>query len=167
MNLSSSYPNCDQYPRKVPKQPINEDLRSTLGKNFRVLPLYEKAQFDHEFSKNHSLKRNEFLHCRWVEYQKVHIAQKPEPFQFPRVSDYHFYNYDAVYKPDLSINSRPNHEYWLKMGPGVDKYGEIPIPSDIGFRKTGVMVDKSKIKKLKKYKRQVFYRGPPKRKLLF
>ncbi|CAG9574925.1 unnamed protein product [Danaus chrysippus] len=140
-------------------QPKPQELIETLTKNYRVLPLYEQQTFQHRIKNHVSLQKNSYLACKWAECKDNLGKKKRQPFQFPQVSDFHFYNYHNCYKPSESTKNRKDYRYSLTSGPGVDEYGEIPIPNEmIGIKSDGTKSKRNSTKLTKTRKRNIFKR---------
>ncbi|OWR54800.1 hypothetical protein KGM_205382 [Danaus plexippus plexippus] len=130
----------------------------TLTKNFRVLPLYEQQTFQYRIKNHVSLQKNQYLACKWSECKDNLGKKKRQAFEFPQVSDFHFYNYHNCYKPSESTKNRKNYRYSLTTGPGVDEYGEIPIPHEMIGYKSDVAKPKRNSTILRKSRKQNIFK---------
>uniref|UniRef100_A0A2A4JKD6 Uncharacterized protein n=1 Tax=Heliothis virescens TaxID=7102 RepID=A0A2A4JKD6_HELVI len=95
-----------------------------------VCPLYEQKVHEYKLMKNGSMYTNDRLKNAWKHL--VHNVEtiKRQPYQFHHLNDFHFINYTVRYNPSQTISNRPTYRFNLKSGPGVDTYGQVPIPSD-------------------------------------
>ncbi|CAH1642020.1 unnamed protein product [Spodoptera littoralis] len=131
METNHFSPECDHIVPKYVKVEINDDLAKELAlEDNPVYPLYEKRLSDYERMKNNSLQRNELLQCRWKCFVKNIDKRKKQPFIFPNLRDFHFVNCHLQYKPNETISNRLSYRFQMNEGPGVDTYGQIPIPHD-------------------------------------
>nr|XP_004926689.1 uncharacterized protein LOC101744261 [Bombyx mori] len=149
----NKYPNCVEIKRQKPAITVNEDITKAIGSNYRTLPLFEKGLYEYNYKIYYSLNNNEYLKCRWLEYKK-HIEDRVfSPFQFIDIRDYHFYNCKNRYIPSQSIYAKQDFRYKMSLGPGVDEYGQIPIPQDILMKRGDAKIKKTNVKagKGKKY----------------
>ncbi|KAJ8704006.1 hypothetical protein PYW07_013300 [Mythimna separata] len=106
----------------------------TIKQEARVLPLYEERIHKFKYTRGYSLNNNEMLKCRWTQFS---TARKPKiPFKFPSVNDMHFYKNTVMHAPEESVNQRENHRFHLRSGPGIDRFGQLPIPNEMQFRKS-------------------------------
>ncbi|XP_063836999.1 uncharacterized protein LOC135086125 [Ostrinia nubilalis] len=135
-DAASPYAACRHIKRTQPDISVDEAIVKTFSNDFRVLPLFEKKLFDYTRVRHYSLRRNRLLGCRWRRYIDTNMGRERNPFQFPKVDDFHFYNYHNRYAPSQSICKIARHHRQLAPGPGVDKYGQMPIPDDMHLRKT-------------------------------
>ncbi|KAL0808646.1 hypothetical protein ABMA28_013084 [Loxostege sticticalis] len=132
----SIYAACSHHERAQPVTVLDEATVSSFSSDYRVLPLFEKKLYDNAHLRHYSLRRNRLLSCRWRRYVDTRLGRTRYPFQFPRVDDLHFYNYHNRYAPAQSISKAARHHRQMGIGPGVDKYGQLPIPIDMHLRKT-------------------------------
>lgn len=125
------YDACKCIQRTCPDTTIDEALVKQIATTYRTLPSFEKTTYEHIYKKHYSLERNEFLRCRWKEY-KAHFDERIfSPFMFPDVRDFHFYQGDIQFNPSLSVHKAASFKNHLKPGPGVDHYGQMPIPNEL------------------------------------
>ncbi|XP_035454041.2 uncharacterized protein LOC118278793 [Spodoptera frugiperda] len=128
-HFSPQYPDCNHIARKYVKVEISDDLaRQLAAEDNAVYPIYEKKLSDYERMKNNSLQTNELLRCRWKSFVRNIEKRKHEPFIFPNLRDFHFVNNSLQYRPNETITNRPSYRFQMGEGPGVDKFGQIPIP---------------------------------------
>nr|XP_049704238.1 uncharacterized protein LOC110375747 [Helicoverpa armigera] len=131
----SRYAVCGDHPRlKEDNIFIDKALDKMILDETRILPLFETRYHHYREKRSVSLVQNEFLECRWSEFMKT--CHQKTMFRFPTVDDLHFSNYSIRYLPKESIRNRVDNRLRLRMGPGVDKYGQIPVPDDVNVRKT-------------------------------
>lgn len=150
------YDACKCITRPCPDKTIDEALLKQIATNFRTLPSFENMTYSHIYRKHYSLRTNEFLKCRWKEY-KAHAEERVySPFQFPDVRDFHFYQGDVLFNPSLTVHKFSSFRNHLKPGPGVDKFGQMPIPDELfmerGLDKKAELKNKNADKALKKGK---------------
>lgn len=143
----SIYDACKCISRPCPDKTIDAALVNQIATTYRTLPSFENTTYEHIYRKHYALKSNEFLQCRWHEY-KVHVENRVySPFQFPDIRDYHFYQGDVQFNPSLSVHKSSSLRFHLKPGPGVDKYGQMPIPNELfmerGIDKKGALKKKN------------------------
>ncbi|XP_052757164.1 uncharacterized protein LOC128202104 [Galleria mellonella] len=137
------------FEKGKPDFKLNEELRNSIARDYRVLPLLEKKLYDHALQKYYSLECNEVLSCRWKHYADNRQGGRRTPFNFPKVEyvfsiDFHFYNYVNRYMPLQSVSNRAHYRLHLFPGPGVDALGQKPIPNDLQLRKTAGRQKKEK-----------------------
>ncbi|KAH9635201.1 hypothetical protein HF086_009541 [Spodoptera exigua] len=130
MKKKNTYPECTME-RESPEIEVNKEFVESVGNNFRVLPLFEKALFEYKYKKYYSLNNNEFLKCRWRSYVKDFHLRQFEPFAFICVRDFHFYKQTNRLIESESIYRKTDFRHKLKAGPGVDIQGQMPIPQEL------------------------------------
>ncbi|XP_028031918.1 uncharacterized protein LOC114244344 [Bombyx mandarina] len=129
--LKDIYADCAEIKRKKPYDHVNEEIAKRIGSEYRTLPTYEKGLYEEVFKRHYSLHDNELLKCRWTQYKKHLEGRVFAPFQFPDVRDLHFYNCAIRFLPSESIHRRTKYGFKLKPGPGVDDFGQMPIPQEL------------------------------------
>ncbi|XP_013134171.1 PREDICTED: uncharacterized protein LOC106100003 [Papilio polytes] len=127
---------CKRAVRHKPDMTVTEEIARAIGNNYRTVPAFEKGLFDYVLTKHYSLERNQYLQCRWLEYKRGYEKRVFAPFQFPSHRDLHFHNGAVRFRPAESIHRRTDHRMQLQPGPGVDRYGQMPIPYEL-FMKRG------------------------------
>ncbi|XP_052745574.1 uncharacterized protein LOC112047122 isoform X27 [Bicyclus anynana] len=119
--------------------PVNvhclQEIAAEIGRNFRVLPSFEMSMTEHIRTRHYSLATNELLQCRWHSYKR-HIERRvAAPFHFPSNRDLHFYNGTIQFMPSETPQRLPDHKFKLKLGPGVDSRGQLPIPQELMMKR--------------------------------
>ncbi|KAJ8705704.1 hypothetical protein PYW08_012750 [Mythimna loreyi] len=142
------YPACSHLKRLSTAHTVDEDFLETVKQEARVLPLFEERIHKFKYTRGYSLNNNEVLNCRWAEFT---TTRRPKiPFQFPSVKDMHFYKNIVMHEPKETVNQRENHRFHLRSGPGIDRFGQLPIPHEMhlrGMRPNKNGVDKTGEKK--------------------
>ncbi|KAM3957683.1 uncharacterized protein ACR2FA_008396 [Aphomia sociella] len=141
------YLDCDHVKRLQPEYSIDEALSKEIGNNFRTIPTFAKGVFEQIFIRHYSLERNEFLACRWRQYKRKIEGKAFTPFQFPDIRDLHFHNGAIKYMPSASIHRTSNFKRKMNRGPGVDYYGQMPIPQELLMKRGHIECKQSKNKK--------------------
>ncbi|XP_022819218.1 uncharacterized protein LOC111351500 [Spodoptera litura] len=142
--MKGAYPECTMK-RGSPERTVDREFAESVGKNFRVLPMFEKELFQYKYKKHYSLTSNELLQCRWRSYVQNFDQRKFEPFTFISVRDFHFYNQDNRLIPSETIHRKTDFRFKLKEGPGVDRQGQMPIPHEL-LMKRGIKKSETKPK---------------------
>ncbi|XP_068626128.1 uncharacterized protein [Battus philenor] len=142
---------CTKLVRTPPDMTVTEEIAKEIGSNYRTLPAFEKGLFDYVITKHYSLERNKYLQCRWKEYKRGYEKRVFAPFQFPSHRDLHFHTGTVRFRPVETIHRRAEFRMKLKPGPGVDVFGQMPIPFEMQMKRGRVEKEKaSKVKKEKK-----------------
>ncbi|XP_031766515.2 uncharacterized protein LOC113510096 [Galleria mellonella] len=147
------YVECAHIKRVQPEYSIDEAILKEIGNNYRTLPTFAKSVFEQVYIRHYSLNRNKFLACRWEQYKR-HIEERTyAPFQFPDIRDLHFHNGTTKYMPSVSLHRIPEFKMRMNCGPGVDSYGQMPIPQEL-LMKRGQIEKKTKHMHNKNKKKQ-------------
>ncbi|XP_047985131.1 uncharacterized protein LOC125225442 [Leguminivora glycinivorella] len=103
--------------------------------SFDMLPLFERQYDAFLRTRKYSLKNNEKLRERW--HDRLWGKTVRGRTTLPKVtSDEHFHNCRIKLLASQSPANFPTLRRHLVPGPGVDKYGQRPIPADMMLRKT-------------------------------
>nr|XP_049703871.1 uncharacterized protein LOC110375748 [Helicoverpa armigera] len=136
-----TYPECSMK-RETAELVFNKEIADELGRDFRVLPVFEKGLFDYKYRRFYSLNTNKLLGCRWSSYVDNFSSRELAPFQFIDIRDYHFFNCVNRLKPSETIYKKKDFRYKLKPGPGVDYGGQMPIPQDLLMKRGAIKIKK-------------------------
>ncbi|XP_052745575.1 uncharacterized protein LOC112047122 isoform X28 [Bicyclus anynana] len=121
--------------QQKPEPKKKKEIAAEIGRNFRVLPSFEMSMTEHIRTRHYSLATNELLQCRWHSYKR-HIERRvAAPFHFPSNRDLHFYNGTIQFMPSETPQRLPDHKFKLKLGPGVDSRGQLPIPQELMMKR--------------------------------
>ncbi|KAL4714221.1 hypothetical protein ACJJTC_009573 [Scirpophaga incertulas] len=126
---------CQNLSREKPNIIVNKEIAESLGRDYRTLPIFEKSLYEHTYTKHYSLQTNEYLKCNWNDYKRHFEDRVFAPFQFVDIRDYHFYNCRNRLLPSQSIHTKTDFRFKLKPGPGVDSFGQIPIPQELHMKR--------------------------------
>ncbi|CAK1587519.1 unnamed protein product [Parnassius mnemosyne] len=137
----NTYSDCSNIMRQKPNMKVTEEIARKIGANYRTLPAFEKGLFDYVHIKHYSLEENKYLQCKWLEYKKNFETRTFKPFQFPSHRDLHFRNGCIRFLPSESIHRHTEYRMKLKPGPGVDIYGQMPIPQELLMKRGKVEKD--------------------------
>ncbi|XP_063548343.1 uncharacterized protein LOC134755728 [Cydia strobilella] len=103
--------------------------------SYEVLPLFERQYNAFVRTRQYSMRTNEKLRNRWHD-RLLGISERGMRTLPNVISDYHFYNCCTKLLASQSPANFPTFRRHLVPGPGVDKYGQKPIPADIMLRKS-------------------------------
>ncbi|XP_059056481.1 uncharacterized protein LOC131850289 [Achroia grisella] len=152
------YLECGDLKRIEPEYTIDEAILKEIGSNYRTIPTFEKSVYEQVYIRHYSLKSNKFLACRWEQYKQQMESRTFTPFQFPDNRDLHFHNDTIRYLPSESLHRTLKFKMKMNCGPGVDSYGQIPIPQELLMKRSQIEQDKEHKhnKNKKKQCRKVF-----------
>ncbi|XP_049704257.2 uncharacterized protein LOC126056174 [Helicoverpa armigera] len=130
------YNDCANKYDPGPEKYVSEGIMKEIEQDFRVLPTFEKGLYERCRMKHLSLLHNEKLSCCWQKYKDCLETKKYEPYCFPKITDLHYYRY--------AVEFMPSENHWqfdtklkLSPGPGVDAFGQKPIPQELMMRRSG------------------------------
>ncbi|XP_061709072.1 uncharacterized protein LOC133519139 [Cydia pomonella] len=111
------------------------EFNKTLSMSYEVLPLFERQYNAFVRTRQYSMRTNEKLRSRW--HDRLLGKSDRGMRTLPNVvSDYHFHNCCTKLMASQSPANFPTFRRHLVPGPGVDKYGQKPIPADMMLRKS-------------------------------
>nr|XP_049704265.1 uncharacterized protein LOC126056176 [Helicoverpa armigera] len=129
---AANFPECEIYKKKKVEIEVNQEQALEMFQGLdAVCPLFEEKVHNYKLMKHVSLCTNDLLRCRWKSMVRNIEGWKKQPYQFLHLNDFHFNNYAVQYNPAETVANWPTYRVHLKCGPGVDAYGQIPIPSDL------------------------------------
>uniref|UniRef100_A0A2A4JJ22 Uncharacterized protein n=1 Tax=Heliothis virescens TaxID=7102 RepID=A0A2A4JJ22_HELVI len=125
---------------------IDESVMKEIAADFRTLPTFEKSLYEKGRMKHFSMQKNEKLLCCWQKYIENIEKKRSEPFHFPKITDLHYYRYAVEFIPS---ENKWQFDTRLKLsaGPGVDEFGQKPIPNELLMKRSGNGKDIARIRK--------------------
>ncbi|XP_063371640.1 uncharacterized protein LOC134659861 [Cydia amplana] len=128
-NQDTDQPHLQCNNQQHTEEDEDAEFNENLSKDFDLLPLFERQYSAYVSIKKYSLKNNEKLRNRWHERVMTGISAGIKAM--PNINDYHFHNCRTKFLPSESLANYKSSHFHLTPGPGVDKYGQRPIPDDM------------------------------------